>query len=43
MTVRFKPSSAGETKVSGTYKMSICSADQCQIEAQPIALGVPVN
>jgi hypothetical protein len=43
MTVRFKPTAAGEAKVAGTYKMSVCSADQCQIEAQPIALNVPVN
>jgi hypothetical protein len=43
MTVRFKPSAAGEAKVAGTYKMSVCSADQCQIEAQPVALSVPVN
>lgn len=43
MTVRFKPAAAGEAKVAGTYKMSVCSADQCQIEAQPIALNVPVD
>lgn len=43
MTVRFKPAAAGQAKVAGTYKMSVCSADQCQIEAQPIALNVPVN
>lgn len=43
MTVRFKPAAAGEAKVAGTYKMSVCSADQCQIEVQPIALSVPVD
>lgn len=43
MTVRFKPAAAGEAKVAGTYKMSVCSADQCQIEVQPIALNVPVD
>lgn len=42
MTVRFKPTAPGEAKVSGTYKMSVCSADQCQIEQQPIALAIPV-
>lgn len=42
MTVRFKPSSAGDVNVSGTYKMSVCSADQCQVESQPIDLTVPV-
>jgi hypothetical protein len=42
MTVRFKPSSAGEARVSGTYKMSVCSAENCQIETQSVTLGVPV-
>lgn len=43
MTVRFKPAAAGEAKVSGTYRMSVCSADQCQIEVQPVTLNVPVT
>lgn len=42
MTVRFKTASPGEAKVAGTYKLSVCSADQCQIEQQPISLAVPV-
>lgn len=42
MTVRFKPSSAGNASVAGTYKLSVCNADQCQIEQQKVALGVPV-
>lgn len=42
MTVRFTPASAGEAKVSGTYKMSICSDEQCQIEQQPVSLSVKV-
>jgi len=42
MTVRFKPTSAGEAKVSGTYKLSVCSAEQCQIEQQAVRLSVPV-
>lgn len=42
MTVRFKPTAPGDAKVSGTYKMSVCSADQCQIEQQAVALAVPV-
>lgn len=43
MSVRFRPASRGEAKVSGTYKMSVCSDDQCQIEQQPISLVVPVK
>jgi hypothetical protein len=43
MTVRFKPAAAGEAKIEGTYRMSLCSADQCQIEIQPLALNVKVD
>ena len=42
MIVRFKPTSAGEARVSGTYKMSVCSAENCQIETQAVTLVVPV-
>jgi hypothetical protein len=42
LTVRFKPTAAGEAHVSGTYKMSVCSAENCQIETPTITLAVPV-
>jgi hypothetical protein len=42
MTVRFKPTAAGEARVGGTYKMSVCSAENCQIETQTVALAIPV-
>jgi hypothetical protein len=42
MTVRFKPSAAGDTTVAGTYKFSVCNADQCQIEQEKLELAVPV-
>ena len=42
MTVRLKPSAAGTANVTGTYKMSVCSAEQCQIESQAVSLAVPV-
>lgn len=42
MTVRLKPKSSGEAKVSGTYKLSVCSADKCQIDAPKIELAIPV-
>ena len=42
MTVRFKPTSAGEARVSGSYKMSVCSAENCQVETQAVTLVVPV-
>ena len=42
MTVRFKPTAAGEARVTGTYKMSVCSAENCQVETQAVQLAVPV-
>jgi hypothetical protein len=42
LTVRFKPTASGEARVSGTYKMSVCSAENCQIEQQAVNLAVPV-
>jgi hypothetical protein len=41
MTVRFKPAAAGQARVSGTFKMSVCSAENCQIETQAVSLAVP--
>lgn len=43
MTVKFKPASAGKTKIAGTYKMSVCSADQCQIEEPSLELVIPAS
>jgi hypothetical protein len=43
MTIRFKPTAAGEAHVSGTYKMSVCSAENCQVETPTVNLDVPVN
>jgi hypothetical protein len=42
MTVRFRPSSQGDAQIAGTYKFSVCSADQCQIEQEKVDLTVPV-
>jgi hypothetical protein len=42
MTIRFKPAAAGDAKVAGTYKLSVCSADQCQIEQEIVELAIPV-
>lgn len=43
MTVKFKPAKAGQVALSGTYKMSVCSAQNCQLESQQLALNVPVK
>lgn len=43
MSVRFKPASKGVANVAGTFKMSVCSDENCQVEQTPIALHVPVS
>lgn len=43
MTVRFKPSKAGQVVLGGTYKLSVCSAQNCQLESQQLAVNVPVK
>ena len=41
MTIRFKPTTPGHPTIAGTYKFSVCSADQCQIEQEKLELTVP--
>ncbi len=42
MSVAFK-SAAQPAHVAGTYKLSVCSEDKCQIETQRVDLSVPMN
>ncbi len=43
MTVRFKAGAGGPLTIMGTYKMSVCSAQNCQLESQPISLDLAVK
>jgi len=43
MTIRFKPSTPGAITIAGTYKFSVCSADQCQIEQEKLELPIAVQ
>jgi hypothetical protein len=43
MTVRFKVAAPGDARVAGKYKLSVCSADQCQIEEEMLDLTVAVK
>ena len=43
MTVKFKPAARGTATVKGTFKMSVCSAQNCQLETQDISVDVPVK
>lgn len=43
MTVRFRPKQAGKASVEGTYKFSVCSAQNCQIETAELAAKIDVK
>ena len=43
MTIKFKPAAKGTSTVKGTFKMSVCSAQNCQLETQDISVDVPVH
>ncbi|WP_394821179.1 hypothetical protein [Pendulispora albinea] len=43
MRVKFKPTAKGNVTITGTYKMSVCSAKECQLESQEIQATVAVK
>ena len=43
MTVTFRAAAPGTVHVAGTFKLSVCSEDTCEIEDAPIAVDVPVT
>jgi len=43
MTVKFRPAAAGPARLVGTFKLSVCSDDTCEIETPRIELAVPVG
>lgn len=43
MTLTFRAAAPGTAKVAGTFKLSVCSDDECQIEDVPVAVDVPVT
>jgi len=43
MKVPFTPSEAGERTISGTFKFSVCTEEQCLIKKQDLALAVSVE
>lgn len=40
LTVKFKPDKPGTAKLVGTFKLSVCTEETCEIEAPKIALDV---
>jgi hypothetical protein len=43
MTVKFKASQKGAIAVGGTFKLSVCSAQNCQLEQQDVSVNVTVK
>ena len=43
MSVPFTPSEAGARTISGTFKFSVCTDEQCLIKKQELALSVTVE
>jgi hypothetical protein len=43
MTVKFRPAAAGTATLVGTFKLSVCSDETCEIETPRIELAVPVS
>lgn len=43
MTIKFKPNAKGQATITGTFKMSVCSAQNCQLETQEISAAVTVK
>jgi hypothetical protein len=43
MTVKYTADKAGNVTINGTYKMSVCSKDSCQLETQELSTTVAVK
>jgi hypothetical protein len=43
MTIAFRAAEKGIKSVSGTFKLSVCSAQTCQLEQQPVRATVAVR
>jgi hypothetical protein len=43
MTVTFRPTAPGTVQVAGTFKLSVCSDDTCEIESPRLALDIVVQ
>jgi len=43
MTITFRPAQPGTAKLVGTFKLSVCSNETCEIETPMLELAVPVT
>ena len=43
LTIRFRAAARGPARLSGTFKLSVCPEEQCEIEEPKIRLELPVT
>jgi hypothetical protein len=43
LTIKFTPDAPGTAKVTGKFKLSVCTDDVCKIEQPSVAFDVPVT
>jgi len=43
LTIKFRAPAPGTTKLVGTFKLSVCSDETCEIEAPTLELAIPVT
>jgi hypothetical protein len=43
MTVKFKPAAPGAATLVGTFKLSVCNEDNCEIESLKLEIPIPVS
>ncbi len=43
LTLRFRAAKPGPARFSGTFKLSVCTAEQCEIEEPKVELSIPVD
>jgi len=43
MTIKFKPASKGAVTIAGVFKLSVCSAQNCQLETANVSIPVTVR
>ena len=43
MTIKFKPANKGAVTIGGVFKLSVCSAQNCQLETANVSIPVTVR
>ena len=43
MTIKFKPANKGAVTIAGVFKLSVCSAQNCQLETANVSVPVTVR